>query len=234
MKPSETFFINKAIVKKEIKIVLVDDHRLVQEGIASLLEQTEGIAICGKCASGEEAIDLVRSLNPDVVLMDIMMKGMTGIEATRWIKEQNSTTKVILCSTEVKKEFVSAGIKSGIDGYIPKDASKETLLEAIQKVCEGERYFTEAITKLIFEDFYLAEKGEKKRERKFAEGLTDRESEILKLVAEGVGNKEIGERLFISVRTVETHKTHILDKLGLKNATELIKYAIKNNIISID
>ncbi len=221
-------------MKKEIKIVLVDDHRLVQEGIASLLEQTEGIAICGKCASGEEAIDLVRSLNPDVVLMDIMMKGMTGIEATRWIKEQNSTTKVILCSTEVKKEFVSAGIKSGIDGYIPKDASKETLLEAIQKVCEGERYFTEAITKLIFEDFYLAEKGEKKRERKFAEGLTDRESEILKLVAEGVGNKEIGERLFISVRTVETHKTHILDKLGLKNATELIKYAIKNNIISID
>jgi DNA-binding NarL/FixJ family response regulator len=221
-------------VKKEIKIVLVDDHRLVQEGIASILEQIEGISICGRCASGEEAIDLVRSLNPDVVLMDIVMKGMTGIEATRWIKEQNSNTKIILISTEVKKEFVSAGIKSGIDGYLPKDSSKETLLEAIQKVCNGERYFTDAITKLIFEDYYLGAKGGKKREHKITEGLTDRENEILALVAEGVGNKEIGERLFISVRTVETHKTHILDKLGLKNTAELIKYAIKHNIISID
>lgn len=221
-------------MKKEIKVLLVDDHRLVQEGIASILEQTDGIIICGKCASGEEALGLVRELSPHVVLMDIVMKGMNGIEATRWIKEQNSATKVILISTEVKKEFVSAGIKSGIDGYIPKDVSKETLFEAIQKVCNGERYFTDAITKLIFEDYYLVEKGTKKRERKITPGLTDRESEILQLVAEGVGNKEVSERLFISVRTVETHKTHILDKLGLKNTTELIKYAIKHNIISID
>ena len=221
-------------MKKEIKILLVDDHRLVQEGIASILGKIEGISICGKCESGEEAVDKVRSLNPDVVLMDIMMKGMNGIEATRWIKEQNNAVKVILVSTEVKKELVSMGIKSGIDGYIPKDASKETLLEAIQKVSSGERYFTEAITKLIFEDYYLGEKGEKKRERKISEGLTQRENEILELVAEGIGNKEIGERLFISVRTVETHKTHILDKLGLKNTAELIRYAIKHNIISID
>ncbi len=219
---------------KNVRILLVDDHRLVQEGIASILEQIEGITICGKCSSGEEAIDFVRSLNPDVVLMDIMMKGMTGIEATRWIKEQSSATKIVLISSEVKKELVSAGIKSGIDGYLPKDASKETLLEAIQKVCNGERYFTDAITKLIFEDYFLAEKGQKKREHKITEGLTDRESEVLALVAEGVGNKEIAERLFISVRTVETHKTHILDKLGLKNTAELIKYAIKHNIITID
>jgi DNA-binding NarL/FixJ family response regulator len=219
---------------REIRILLVDDHRLVQEGIASILEQTKGITICGKCSSGEEAIDAVRSLQPDVVLMDIMMKGMTGIEATRWIKEQNNTAKVILCSTEVRKDFVSTGIKSGIDGYIPKDASKEMLLEAIEKVYHGERYFTEAITKLIFEDFYLAEKGQKKREQKVTEELTGRESEILALVAEGLANKEISERLFISVRTVETHKTHILDKLGLKNTAELIKYAIKHNIISLD
>lgn len=162
------------------------------------------------------------------------MKGMTGIEATRWIKEQDSKIKIILLSTEVKKEFVAAGIKSGIDGYIPKDVSQEILLQAIRTVQTGERYFTEAITKLIFEDFYEHEKSGKKRERKITEGLTKRESEILQLVAEGIGNKEIGERLFISVKTVETHKTHILDKLGLKNNTELIKYAIKNNIITID
>jgi len=217
-----------------IKILLVDDHRLVQDGIASILGQTEGISICGKCASGEEAVGLVRSLSPHVVLMDIVMKGMTGIEATRWIKDMDSAVKVILISTEVKKEFVSAGIKSGIDGYIPKDVTKDILVEAIHKVFSGERYFTDAITKLIFEDFYLTEKGGKKRDHQITKELTERENEILELVAQGIGNKEISERLFISVRTVETHKTHILDKLGLKNATELIKYAIKHNIISMD
>lgn len=220
--------------KDAVKILLVDDHTLVREGLSSLLENIEGISICGKCSTGEEAIGLVRSLNPDLVLMDIVMKGMTGIEATRWIKEQNEKTKVILISTEVKKDFVAAGIKSGIDGYIPKDASMEILHDAIKTVISGGRYFTEAITKLIFEDFYLSEKSGKQRQRKITEGLTKRESEILELVAQGIGNKEIGERLFISVKTVETHKTHILDKLGLKNTAELIKYAIKNNIISLD
>ncbi|NBP71021.1 MAG: DNA-binding response regulator [Cytophagia bacterium] len=217
-----------------INILIVDDHTLVRDGIKSLLSNIEDITVCGICATGEDAIGLARTLSPDIILMDIIMKGMTGIEATRWIKEQDSKIKIILLSTEVKKEFVAAGIKSGIDGYIPKDVSQEILLQAIRTVQTGERYFTEAITKLIFEDFYEHEKSGKKRERKITEGLTKRESEILQLVAEGIGNKEIGERLFISVKTVETHKTHILDKLGLKNNTELIKYAIKNNIITID
>lgn len=221
-------------MKDSINILLVDDHTLVREGLTSILSNIEGIKICGTCSTGEEAIGLARTLAPEIILMDIVMKGMTGIEATRWIKEQNSAIKVILLSTEVKKEFVVAGIKSGIDGYIPKDASQDILLEAIRTVQTGERYFTEAITKLIFEDFYLHEKSGKKRDRKISEGLTKRENEILELVVEGIGNKEIGERLFISVKTVETHKTHILDKLGLKNTTELIKYAIKHNIISID
>ncbi|MCZ8217038.1 MAG: response regulator transcription factor [Cyclobacteriaceae bacterium] len=217
-----------------INILIVDDHTLVRDGIKSLLSNIEDITVCGICSTGEDAIGLARTLSPDIILMDIIMKGMTGIEATRWIKEQDSKIKIILLSTEVKKEFVAAGIKSGIDGYIPKDVSQEILLQAIRTVQTGERYFTEAITKLIFEDFYEHEKSGKKRERKITEGLTKRESEILQLVAEGIGNKEIGERLFISVKTVETHKTHILDKLGLKNNTELIKYAIKNNIITID
>jgi DNA-binding NarL/FixJ family response regulator len=221
-------------MKTQTNILLVDDHRLVQDGIASILEHAEGINIVGKCANGEEAIGLAQALNPDVILMDIVMNGMTGIEATRWIKEQNNQIKIILLSTEVKKEFVSAGIKSGIDGYIPKDSPKETLLEAIHKVCNNERYFTEAITKLVFEDFLLAEKGIKKRESKIAQGLTARESEVMQLIAEGINNKEIAERLFISIRTVETHKMNILDKLGLKNVVELIRYAIKNNIIAID
>lgn len=220
-------------MKKNISILLVDDHTLVRDGIASLLSNIDGISILASCSTGEEAIGLVSTLKPDLVLMDIVMTGMTGIEATRWIKEQNPDTKIILLSTEVKREFVAAGIKSGIDGYIPKDASLEILAKAIDTVMSGERFFTEAITKLVFEDFYLHEKTGKKHIHKVTEGLTKRESEVLELVAEGIGNREIGDRLFISVKTVETHKMHILDKLGLKNTTELVKYAIKNNIISI-
>jgi DNA-binding NarL/FixJ family response regulator len=220
-------------MEKNIKILLVDDHTLVREGLSSILAHTEGIEICGACSTGEEAVGLARTLNPDVILMDIIMKGMTGIEATRWIKEQDSAVKIILISMEVKKEFVKAGIQSGIDGYLPKDASRTMLLQAIHTVVEGGRYFDEAITTLVFEDFYQMEKSGKKRERKVTEGLTSRESEVFELVAQGIGNKEIAERLFISVKTVETHKAHILDKLGLKNTSELVKYAIKHNIITL-
>lgn len=217
-----------------IDILVVDDHTMVRDGLTSILKQMDNIRVVGACASGEEAISLARTTNPHIIIMDVVLKGMTGIEATRWIKEQSSTIKIILISGEVKKEFVAAGIRSGIDGFLPKDGSADLLMEAINTVQAGGKYFTEAITTLIFEDFYTKEKTGKKRDRKITEGLTKRESEVLELVAQGVGNKEIGDRLFISVKTVETHKSHILDKLGLKNTSELIRYAIKNNIISLD
>ena len=216
-----------------IDILVVDDHTMVRDGLVSILNQLKDIRVVGSCASGEEAISLARTSNPHII-MDVVLKGMTGIEATRWIKEQDTSIKIILISGEVKKEFVAAGIRSGIDGFLPKDASSDLLLLAINTVKSGGKYFTEAITTLIFEDFYSKEKTGKKRERKITEGLTKRESEVLELVAQGIGNRDIGERLFISVKTVETHKGHILDKLGLKNTSELIRYAIKNNIISID
>lgn len=217
-----------------IDILVVDDHTMVRDGLVSILNQLKDIRVVGSCASGEEAISLARTSNPHIIIMDVVLKGMTGIEATRWIKEQDTSIKIILISGEVKKEFVAAGIRSGIDGFLPKDASSDLLLLAINTVKSGGKYFTEAITTLIFEDFYSKEKTGKKRERKITEGLTKRESEVLELVAQGIGNRDIDERLFISVKTVETHKGHILDKLGLKNTSELIRYAIKNNIISID
>lgn len=214
-----------------INIFLVDDHKLMRDGIVSMLSDCEDINVIGSTASGEEAINGVQELKPDVVLMDIMLRGMTGIEATRWIKEQDKNVKIILVSMEVKKEYLSAGIQSGIDGYIPKDTDKETMIKAIRTVHAGERYFTEAITKLVFEDFYVHEKLKNPETTRLPNDLTKREYEVLGLVAMGKGNKEIAEQLFISVKTVETHKGHILEKLGLKNSAELIKYAIKNNIV---
>jgi DNA-binding NarL/FixJ family response regulator len=217
----------------KIKVLLCDDHTLIREGIQSMLLNTEDIEVIGSVASGEEAINEVRQNRPDVILMDIMMGGMTGVEATRWIKEFDATVKIILVTMEISKEYVSAGIQCGVNGYLPKDIDKETLLAAIRSVHSGGRFFNDAIMKLVFEDFYSHEKL-KGPDKKLPNDLTRREHEILGLVATGKTNKELADMLFISVKTVETHKTHILEKLGLRNTTELIRYAIKNNIISVD
>lgn len=217
----------------KINVLLCDDHKLIREGIQSMLLNTGDIEVINSVSSGEEAVNSVRQERPDVILMDIMMGGMTGIEATRWIKESDPTIKIILVTMEISKEYISAGIKSGVDGYLPKDIDKDTLLEAVRTVHRGGRFFNDAIMKLVFEDFYSHEKL-KSPGKKLPNELTKREYEILGLVASGKTNKELADTLFISIKTVETHKTNILEKLGLKNSTELVKYAIKNNIISID
>jgi len=216
----------------KIRILIADDHRLVREGIESMIEGAQGIEVVGLASSGEEAINLARTEKPDVVLMDIIMPGMNGIEAARWVKEIDENIRIIMLTMEISKDYVTAAIKSGVDGYLPKDISKKTLLEAVRSVYEGQRYFNDAIKKLIFEDFYTEEKLKNSR-RALPNELTKRENEVLALVASGKSNREVSEILSISVKTVETHKTHILMKLGLSNNTELIRYAIKHNIISV-
>lgn len=217
------------------KVLIVDDHRLLRDGLSALLNQADDIDIVGSVPSGEEAISIFPSLKPDVILMDIMMGGMTGIEATRWIKEQDPNVKVILISSEIKKELVTAGIQCGIDGYLPKDVDLSVLQEAIRTVRSGGRYFNEAITNLVFEDFYQKKKLTNTQGKvTLPNDLTKREQEVLALVASGKSNQEVADELFISIKTVDTHKNHILDKLGLKNTAELVRYAIKNKLISLD
>jgi DNA-binding NarL/FixJ family response regulator len=224
--------LNKKFVER-IRVLLVDDHAVVRDSIAIMLAQLDDIQIVGSLSSGEELINKMRDLSPDMIIMDIHMKGMTGIEATRWVKERNKKVKVILLSMEVKKELVSAGIQSGIDGYLPKDVEKSTLIEAIRVVSKGEKYFNEAITNLVFEDFYNREVSASQTQQHLQlTDLTKREMEVLQLVAVGRSDKEIADQLFISTKTVNTHKMHILDKLGLKNTAELVRYAIKNELIT--
>lgn len=215
-----------------IKLLITDDHQLVREGLEAMFENVREIEVTGLAATGEDAVNMARTVKPDVVLMDIIMPGMNGIEATRWIKEIDESIRVIILTMEISKDYVSAAIKSKVDGYLPKDIGKKVLVEAIKAVHNGERYFNDAIKKLIFEDFYSAEKL-KNPKKALPNQLTKREAEVLALVATGKPNKDIAEALFISVKTVETHKTHILIKLGLNNNAELVRYAIKNNIISI-
>ena len=217
---------------EKIKILIADDHELVREGIEALISSAKDMEAIGLVGSGEEAINAARATRPDVVLMDITMPGMNGVEAARWIKGMDASIRVIMITMEVSKEYVSASIKSGVDGYVPKNAGKKIMLDAIRSVHRGERYFNDAVKKLIFDDFYTLEKL-KHPKRVLPNQLTNRESQVLALIAAGRSNKEIAEELFISVKTVETHKTHILMKLGLNNNSELIRYAIKNKIVSL-
>lgn len=217
---------------EKIRVLIADDHQLIREGIESMLSDVDEIQIIGLASSGEEAINLARSSCPNVVLMDIIMPGMSGLEAARWIKDVDDTIRVIIVTMEVSRDYVSAAIKSGVDGYLPKNIGKEELVEGIASVHGGERYFNDAIKKLIFEDFYSLEK-QKKQKRSLSNQLTRRELEVLALLASGNSNPEIAETLVISVKTVETHKAHILIKLGLNNSAELVRYAVKNNIISV-
>ncbi|MEM9297460.1 MAG: response regulator transcription factor [Bacteroidota bacterium] len=215
---------------KKLKVILVDDHALLLEGIASLLTNIEYISVVGKASSGEESINLANELNPDIILMDIVMHGMTGIEATRWIKEQNPQIKIILLSSEVNEGYVTLGVKARVDGYLPKDVEKPTFLEAIKCVVNGDKYFAQPVTNIILDSFYNQSNGKKANS---SNELTKRENEVLRQVAIGKTNSEVANQLFISVKTVETHKTNILSKLGLRNTAELVKYAIKHKIIDI-
>jgi DNA-binding NarL/FixJ family response regulator len=216
-----------------IRVAIADDHGLLRQGIMSLLEKMEDVIVIGDMSSGEEAVNFAQAHEPDVFLLDIMMHGMNGIEATRWIKEQTPAVKIILISSEVNKDFISAGIKSGISGYLNKDVDQKTLFTAIKAVMNGERFFSPEITALVFEDFYLKEKDGKGLPGKKAADLTKREVEVLVLIAYGKTLKEIAEELFLSIKTVETHKLHIQEKLGLSNTAKLVRYAIENNFIEL-
>jgi DNA-binding NarL/FixJ family response regulator len=219
---------------QKIRIAIADDHGLMRQGLISMLEDEPTLEIVGNVDSGEAAVNLANEISPDVLLMDIVMRGMTGIEATRWIKESNPKIKIILISSEVSKDFISAGIKSGIDGYLPKDTDKETLINAIRTVVKGQQYFSPEITALVFKDFYLKESDTKRPQVKKTTDLTKREEEVLALIANGRSLKEVADDLFISIKTVESHKMHIQDKLGLTNTAQLVKYAIEHGLIELN
>lgn len=221
-------------MSNKIKVAIADDHGLMRQGLISMLQNVENIEVIGNVDSGEGAVNLANELAPDIFLMDIVMRGMTGIEATRWIKEHNPKIKIILISSEVSKDFITAGIKSGIDGYLPKDTDRETLLNAISTVMKGDRYFSPEITALVFKDFYLKEKDGKGLPTKKTTELSKREEEVLALIANGKSLKEVADELFISIKTVESHKMHIQDKLGLSNTAQLVKYAIEHGLIEFN
>ena len=219
----------------KISVLIVDDHALVRDGIVAMLKNEEDIQIIGEAVDGEEAVSKNNELQPDIIIMDIMMPKFNGLEAAKMIKEQHPNSKIIFLSMEVKEDFISEAIKSGASGYIPKDSNKLILINAIRSVYQGEKYFHSMVSELIFNQFYEKSVGNEKVKKTYSSGkISNREVEVLKLIASGFSNSQIAEKLFISVRTVDAHRNHIMQKLELNNTAELVKYAIKNDIIALD
>ena len=214
---------------KKIRILIVDDHQLILDGLKVLIKDVPEFIFAGEATSGIEALKLARSSQFDIVLMDIEMDGINGIETTRLLLEEYPTAKILALTMYNEKGMINKALEAGASGYVLKNVNKEELIEAIKKVVSGENYFSsEVITTL------LEKKSTKiitNKEIPDLDKLTKREVEVLKLVAQGLSNREAGEKLFISPRTVDTHRTNIMEKLQIKNIAGLIRYAIEHNYL---
>jgi DNA-binding NarL/FixJ family response regulator len=213
----------------KVKVLIVDDHAIMRDGIRALLGIHDDLEIVGEASEGREAVDKAQELRPDVIIMDIAMPGMDGLEATRRITKKNPRVKVLVLTQHGNKEYVLSTIKAGAVGFVPKRALGSELVSAIRAVYAGDTFlYPSAATALVEEYRQKAETGEP------YDQLTAREREILKLVAEGHSSREIAEMLFISLKTVLGHRSKIMEKLDLHNRAELVKYAVRKGLVSVD
>ena len=213
----------------KIKVLLVDDHAIMRDGIRALLSLHNDIEIVGEASEGNEAIDKARELAPDVIIMDIAMPGMDGLEATRRIVKQNPKAKVLILTQYDNKEYILSAIKAGSAGYVPKRALGSELISAIRAVHCGGSFLHPSSAMALIEDYRQQAKTGDPYDQ-----LTPREREILKLIAEGHTSREIGNMLYISLKTVMGHRTKIMEKLSLRNRSELFKYAMRKGLITLD
>lgn len=213
--------------EKEIRVLLADDHRMITEGLFSLLQNAEGIECVGAAHDGEQALYMATHLQVDVVLMDIDMPVMDGIEATERFKRNWPQIKVIILSMHDETALVQKAMELGADGYMLKNSGRDELLLAIRNVHAGQRHFSSAITESM-----LRTKDSGAGRNDLLHGLSDREIEVLAALAEGATNKEIGDKLFISPRTVDTHRTNLMRKLNVHNVAGLVRIAIKARLVN--
>lgn len=215
----------------EIKLLLVDDHDIVRDGIKSLLEDEVGFVITAEASNGKEALEACREHSIDLVIMDINMPEMDGIDATRQIQEQFPEIKVLALTMMDEDEHIRDMIEAGASGYILKSSGKEELVEAITTILDDRHYFSEDTARSVMMDLV---KSSREKEDSDPAQLTDREIEVLELIVKQNTNQQIADQLYISIRTVDAHRRNLLQKTGAKNTAGLVTYAIKHNIVDIE
>ncbi len=212
-----------------IRVLVAEDHSIVRAGVRLLIETQPDMEVVGEARDGEEAIAKTRELHPDVVLMDITMPGVTGLEATRQIKEENPNTQVLILTMHENERYFFQVLQSGVSGYVVKGASPAELVAALHAVHQGQAYLYPSLAKRLVDDYLKrVETGE---EKDSYDGLTEREREVLKLIAEGLTSREIADTLYLSINTVERHRANVMGKLNLHSRADLIKYAIRKGMI---
>jgi DNA-binding NarL/FixJ family response regulator len=217
---------------EKIKVLLADDHELVRSGLVKLLEAYKDIVVVGEAGDGQEAVEKTKKLNPDVLVIDLSMPKLTGIEATKIIRKECPKVAVLVLTMHQNEEYVYQIFRSGAGGYILKDAGKDELATAIRTVARGEKFFSPRVSQIMV-DGYLRkavarDENVSVKLDSIEVTLTKREKEILTLVADGLNNQQIGEKLFISPRTVDTHRTNIMQKLDVHDSGNLVKFAIEH------
>lgn len=218
-------------MSEKIRIMIADDHQLVIDGLKSLLKSDEGIEIIAEANNGLDLMQQLELMSADIALLDINMPRMNGLETMAAIRKDYPDTRVIILSMHNERAIVQRLIDLGASGYVLKNADRKELVEAIRQVASGQKYFSGEVTMNLLQN-NTNSKGHPSRANSELPELTRRETEILKLVAEGLSNKEVSERLFISHRTVDTHRTNIMRKVGVSNVAGLIRFAIRNGFLS--
>ncbi len=211
------------------KIIVVDDHKIIRDGIKAMLIGNKDFSIVADVASGKELFNVINNLSPDLVILDIGMPDMDGVEITARLTQKHPLIKVLILSANTSEEYIISAIKAGAKGFLSKESSREEFIKALNSVSRDEAYYGESISKIIYNSYISIVGGNKNSENE----LTEREKEVLKAFSEGLSFKEIADKLSISPRTVESHKTNILQKLELKNIVEMVKYAIKEGIVKL-
>ena len=218
-----------------IRVVLVDDHKIVRDGLRSMLAKVDGIEVVGEADDGRDALCVVDELSPDVVVMDIGMRDLNGIDATRELLAARPDAKVIALSMHSDQRYVSEMLAAGASGYLLKDGAFEELADAIRAVASGQRYLSPSVAGVVLDDYVRRMAGNSDTAaQQSTRGLSRREIEVLQLIGEGLSTKEIAAQLHLSVKTVETHRRQIMDKLGIYNIAGLIKYALREGLATLD
>ncbi len=212
--------------RKPIRVLLVDDHAILRAGLKALLATYDDIKVVGEAADGEEGIRKARELDPDVIVMDVMMPGMNGLTALRYLLEEKPDARVLMLTQYGNKEFVLPLLEAGAAGYVLKQAADTDFVKAIRAVHEGNSYLYPPIAKLVLEAFMSGEDASDPERR-----LTPREREILILIAQGYTNNEIAKILYISPKTVDVHRTRLMQKLNLHNVAQIVRYAVRRRLI---